>query len=105
MLIKTIDDYKPAVQISAPHVGVMRVDWTPDEDMVSRVQWWTFNKAHAPASLKDAEAAFVVSGEAVLSKGLSRYDIVEGVENGNQYIARVAYMDDQGNVGSFSYAM
>ena len=111
MLSKIFKDHKPEeVHISSPQVGMMKMDWTPDTDYCTRVQWMITDVSNKDAddrpSQEEIEKDFDgnVAGEVILSKGLSVFLLVEGVAHGQHYACRVCYMDDNGVMGSWVYA-
>lgn len=113
MLSKIFKDHKPEeVHISSPQVGMMKMDWTPDVDYCTRVQWMITDVRNKDADDRPSQAEIEkdfandsnIAGEVILSKGLSVFLLVEGVEHGQYYSCRVCYMDDDGKHGSWVYA-
>ena len=81
------------VMLTAPRANVVHVTWTANTLFRTRIQWG------APATTSPAKP-FVAMGEVLLSKGSSQYDI-PGLPHSFETEVRVAFVDDDGTVGSY----
>lgn len=75
------------VVLTTPRGGTVQVVWTANSNYRTRIQW-------------GPNASFVVIGEALLSKGLARFDIT-GLEAALELQVRVAFVDDTGTAGNY----